>query len=99
MRTLPCMRSIRKNILRLIFTTAGLLGFLTPALASTSAHQAALNTPALGSAAKHIKFQEQAQQERRFSAYRAWFYRKNGEYPGETQLRNWYYHAYGVYPS
>jgi hypothetical protein len=96
---LPCMRYTRKNILRLIFTAAGLLGYLTPSFASTSAHQAAPNIPILGSAAKHIKLQEQAQQGRRFSAYRIWFYRKNGEYPGETQLRDWYYHAYGIYPS
>jgi hypothetical protein len=46
-------------------------------------------------AAQHVD----AQQTRRVSLYRAWYYRRYGEYPSAQQFRDWYYATYGVHPS
>ncbi|HTV74413.1 MAG TPA: hypothetical protein VME66_12025 [Candidatus Acidoferrales bacterium] len=40
-----------------------------------------------------------AQQARRVSLYRAWYYRRYGLYPSAQVIRAWYYRTYGVYPS
>jgi hypothetical protein len=69
-----------------------------PALPATTS-STAFAGPILGSEAKRIKQQEQAQQARREASYHAWFFRKYGYYPTAAQFRAWHYRSYGVYPS
>ena len=48
---------------------------------------------------KRLKQQEEQEQARRQSSYKAYFYRKYGYYPTPEQIRDWYYRTYGVEPS
>lgn len=48
---------------------------------------------------KRLKRQEQEEQARRQSSYKAYFYRKYGYYPTPQQVHDWYSRTYGVEPS
>jgi hypothetical protein len=68
-------------------------------LALAVAASGTASVPARAAFSLHAPQPVDAQQARRVSLYRTWYYRKYGVYPSAQQIREWYYRTYGVYPS
>ena len=93
-------------MLAAVLTVAMTCGAVAPALADGAA--STRNIIILGTAAGFViynyarktrkKHEEQEEVARRQTAYRQWFYQKNGYYPTYDQFKSWYFQTYGVNP-